>query len=861
MFKFKNPLSKKTVVDQTKPTVQYWLPINDINDGVVHLKNGKYIKMIEVVPINFKLKTFREKKNILLNYKAFLKGCNFNIQIVIQSRKANIDPHLKMMADFYSKEGNENVRIMNLGYTNLVKEMVSKKKSISRRFFIVFPYEKPLDISIKNIKFDDIVQDLNQKRDKIRDFLKKCGNKIIERKTLEENKELMNIYYSLLNIRLSNIQKLDPDPSDYLGIVVANKDTATSKKVSNEATSYGELLDKGNVKVVDLISPSYIDTRNPNYIMIDDVYIANLLVVNYANKQSEGWLNDLYSISENVNISLFYEKLDKTKVINDITYAIGNTGATLQMTADNAPDLDELETKFGDAKYIRKKMNIDGDDIYYLYIYITVFSEDEQELKYTLSSVESILNSMYLQSRRANFRQEQTLKAVLPLFMNDSDDIKDAARRNVLTSALASTYPFVSAELCDNDGIFYGLNDHNKSIVMVDQFNSSLYKNANMVVLGTSGSGKTFLLNLIAGRHRLQQTPVMIIAPLKGHEFKKLCDSFDGQFIRLSPASGDCINIMEIRKGTMEYEFEEDEEINLNKKQSSILLAKIQKLHIFFSLLFKGISDEESQHLDEKLIKVYEEKGITFDNESLYSDEIGSNLSLKRKFKIMPVLGDLYTLLEQDTNTKRLATLLKKFVSGSLKSFNQQTNVNLDNKYIVADISELKGEVLTLGMFIAVDCFWDIIKEDMTQKKVFIVDELWKLIGSVGNKLAAEFVFEIFKIIRGYGGAAIAGTQDIADFFALEDGKYGKGIINNSKLKFVLQLEVNDINALKDVLSLSDEEIACISSCDRGHGLFYAGDSHILIEVVASEEEEELITTDRKRRQEIKNKIISRVKE
>lgn len=833
--------------DQNKLSVQNWLPVSDVKDGVVILKNGKYIKLIEVIPINFRLKTFQEKKSILINYKGFLKGCNFDLQIFIQSRRANIDPHLKMMAAFYSKEVNENVKIMNAGYTNLLRDLASKKKSISRRFFIVVPYVKPVDISIKNIKFDDIVQDLNQKCDKIRDFLKKCGNKTIERKTLDENRELMNVYYSLLNIRLSNIQKIDPEPSDYLGIVAAEEVSLPGIKSPASLINYGVTIERGNARLPDVISPSYIDTRNPNYIKIDDVYVSNLLVVNYANKQTEGWLNDLYSMSENVNISIYYEKLDKTKVINEITYAIGNTGSSLQTSSENDPEIDMLETQYGDAKYIRNRMNIVGDDLYYLYIYITVFADDEKELKYTLSIVESILNSMYLQSRRANFRQEQALKAVLPFYMNDSEDIKEASRRNVLTSALTSTYPFVSAELCDNGGIFYGLNDHFKNIVMVDQFNTTRYKNANMVVLGTSGAGKTFLLNLIAGRHRMQDTPVMIIAPLKGYEYKKLCVSFGGQFISFSPASSDCINIMEIRKGTLEYDFDEDDGLKLGNEQTSILMAKIQKLHIFFSLLFKNISDEESQYLDEKLIKVYNDKGITYDNDSLYSDEIGNSFSLKRKYKAMPILQDLYILLEADSNTKRLATLLKKFVSGSLKSFNQQTNVDLDNKYIVADISELKGDVLTLGMFIAFDCFWDMIKEDVKQKKVLILDELWKLIGSAGNKLAAEFVFEAFKIIRGYGGAAIAGTQDIVDYFSLEDGKYGKAIINNSKLKFILQLEDNDINALKDVLSLSDEEIACISSFERGHGLFYAGDSHIAIDIVASEAEEERIKIERKK--------------
>ena len=310
---------------------------------------------------------------------------------------------------------------------------------------------------------------------------------------------------------------------------------------------------------------------------------------------------------------------------------------------------------------------------------------------------------------------------------------------------------------------------------------------------------------------------------------------------------------MEIRKSTLELEFEDDNFDNAKKaKDESLLMSKIQKLHIFFSLVFTDMTTEEREYLDEKLIDVYAKKGITFDNESLYSNEISQIFTLERKFKPMPVLGGLFDILDADQKTQRLALLLKRLVKGSLKSFNQQTNVDLNNRYTVADISDLKGDLLPIGMFIAVDLFWDKIKEDRTQKKVIFLDELWSLIGTGGNKLTAEFVLEIFKIIRGYGGAAIGGTQDVADFFSLEGGKYGKGIINNSKMKFVLQLEEEEAEALRKILKLSDEEVAKVTSFARGHGLFYAGTNHIAIEFKASSEEKNLITTDRAELEEIR---------
>lgn len=311
-----------------------------------------------------------------------------------------------------------------------------------------------------------------------------------------------------------------------------------------------------------------------------------------------------------------------------------------------------------------------------------------------MKSVESKLGSKDIVSRRSDFRHESGFIACLPLHQL-SPDLKKATRRNALTKGIASTYPFCSFEFCDDNGILVGINEHNNSLVIVDIFNTVLYKNANAVILGTSGAGKTFLIQLLALRLRLQNIPVMIIAPLKGHEFKKACLAIGGQYIKISPASGDCINIMEIRKSTLELEFGDEDFENAGKvREESLLMSKIQKLHIFFSLVFPDMTTEEREYLDEKLIEVYERKGITFDNESLCSAEVSPTFTLERQFNPMPVLGDLYDILESDPKTQRLALLLKRLVKGSLKAFNQQTNVDLNNKYTVADISELKGDLL-----------------------------------------------------------------------------------------------------------------------------------------------------------------------
>ena len=251
------------------------------------------------------------------------------------------------------------------------------------------------------------------------------------------------------------------------------------------------------------------------------------------------------------------------------------------------------------------------------------------------------------------------------------------------------------------------------------------------------------------------------------------------------------------------------------------------------------MSHEEKQLLDETLIRTYALKGITHDNESLIDPDDPS------QYREMPLLEDVYNLLIQSPETKRLGNILNRLVHGSAKTFNQPTNVDLSNPYTVLDISELTGDLLVVGMFVALDYVWDKAKEDRTKEKAIFIDEIWQLIGASSNTMAAEFCLEIFKIIRGYGGAAIAATQDLTDFFALEGGKYGKGIINNAKTKIILNLEDDEAMRVQDALKLTDAEISNITRFERGNGLISTNNNHITVEFKASKLEKQLITTDR----------------
>ena len=362
-----------------------------------------------------------------------------------------------------------------------------------------------------------------------------------------------------------------------------------------------------------------------------------------------------------------------------------------------------------------------------------------------------------------------------------------------------------------------------------------------VALLGANGAGKTFTMQLMALRMRRKGIQVFIVAPLKGHEFHRACSNIGGAFIQISPASPNCINVMEIRQTDRSV----DEQLDGSTVEHSMLAAKIQRLHIFFSLLIPDMTHEERQLLDEAMIRTYAKKGITHDNDTLRDPKH------PEQYREMPILGDLYAVLKESSSTLRLANILNRLVSGSAKTFNQQTNVSLDNKYIVLDISELTGDLLTVGMFMALDFVWDKAKENRTEEKAIFIDECWQLIGASSNRLAAEFVLEIFKIIRGYGGSAVCATQDLNDFFALEDGKYGKGIINNSKTKVILNLEDEEAQRVGSILHLSEAELMEITHFERGSALISTNNNNVAVEIKCSELEKELITTDRRELQEL----------
>ena len=803
--------------------MQDFIPIKDINYGVIETTDGRYIKILEIEPINFMLRSSEEQFGIISSFASWLKISPMRLQFKSITRKADSDKHVAMVRKELDDEENEQCKHLGEGYLKLIKD-VGSREALTRRFFLIFQYE-----DMHRTDSDDIGKiygALQTAEHTARAYFLQCGNSILQPKDPDE--ATAEILYMFFNRRSC----VDEPFSSRVNRVVVDTMAAKNKIIGIDPVPH--------IKMVNFLAPRGISLKHSNYIVMDGLYYSFLYIKGdgYPSAVRAGWMSSLINAGEGIDVDVHLRRENRSKTIDKVAQRIRLNRTKLRSMQDTSTDYEELTNSIQSGYFIKNGIANNNEDLFYMSVFITISAKSYDELMWRKQQMTDMLKSMDMFTSDCRFKQEAAFKSVMP-FLSIVPFLEKKSQRNVLTSGAASTYMFTSFEMSDDTGVLLGVNRHNNSLCIVDLFNTKKNKNANLNLLGTSGAGKTFTMQLLALRMRMRGIQCYILAPIKGHEFRRACNHIGGQYIKLSPGSPHCINVMEIRH-TLTPEMELIDELDYSEP-TSMLAQKVQQLMIFFSLLIPDMSNEEEQLLDEALIRTYADFGITHDNDSLYIDKEANPPVMKK----MPILGDLHKNLLGNKMTERIAVIVSRFVTGSAQSFNQQTNVDLTNKYIVLDLSELKGKLLPVGMMIALDYVWDNIKADITKKKAILIDEIWQLIGVASNKNAAEFCLTIFKTIRGFGGAAISATQDLSDFFSLEDGKYGRAIINNSKNKIILNLEPDEARYVQDVLKLTKTEIRSITRFERGEALVYSNNNKVPVVIKASKEEQEMITTDR----------------
>lgn len=559
------------------------------------------------------------------------------------------------------------------------------------------------------------------------------------------------------------------------------------------------MLSKGMVSVKDIISPSFVEI-DFNHIKIDQKYYRTLFVVGYPRYVSLNWLHSLITFDHPVYISMFIYPSESKDILKDLKRKIAEMEATIEGDMKAGKVIDpSLQVALDDALVLQAELAQGSERFFQFALYVTIPADDLKELDTITKEVDSTLSSLLIVSKQSTLEMEEGFKSTLPMF---SDRLR--VWRNMDTTSLATTFPFSTASLTANEGILYGVNQHDGSLVIFDRFT---LESANSVILGKSGGGKSYLVKLEAMRLMMMDTHVIIVDP--ENEYQNIAKIMGGEFVSFSLTSQYKINPFEL---------------NAENPEQDELANKILGLHSLMRVIMGELTPAQDALLDRALVLAYKQKGITQDPQT-YS-------------KQPPLLEDLYkTLLGMETQEAAdLAGRLEKFVKGSASGiFNQQSNFDIKNKFTVFGVRDLEEGLRPIAMYIILDYVWNRIRKDR-RKRILIIDEAWYLIK---HKDSANYLHSFAKRARKYQLGLTTITQDVEDFLNVEEGK---AILTNSSLQILLKQSTADIDKVADVFNLTGGEKHFLLSGGVGEGLFFAGQSHVAIKIIASEEENALIT-------------------
>lgn len=560
-------------------------------------------------------------------------------------------------------------------------------------------------------------------------------------------------------------------------------------------------LAKGTTSVKDLIAPSSIEV-DFDHIKIGGVFYRTLFVAGYPRFVSANWLSPLLSFDHALTVSMFVYPTESKVILEDLKRKIAEMEATIESDIERGRVVDpSVQTSLDDALALQAQLAKGAERFFQFSLYVTIPAKNIDELNRTTREVESTLGSILLVSRHASLQMGEGFKSTLP-YCQDFLNIQ----RNMDTTSLGTTFPFTTASLTSNQGVLYGINEHDGSLVVFDRFTM---ENANSVVLGKSGVGKSFLVKLEAMRSLMFDTEVFVIDP-EG-EYRDITNTLGGEYIEFSYNAPIKINPFDLSGVVTEGENE--------------LGLKILSVHSLMRVVMGQLDSTEDALLDRALVATYKQKGITPDPST--------------QTKEPPLMEDLYKALlgMEDPTAQKLADRLEKFVKGSLAGiFNQQSNLNLKNPLTVFCIKDLESELRPIAMFIILDFIWTKVKRQL-KRRILIVDEAWYLMKQPDS---ATFLYGIAKRARKYYLGLTTITQDVEDFLTTDQGK---AIITNSSVQILLKQSPAAIDKVADVFYISGGEKHFLLSCDVGEGLFFAGPSHVAMRIVASPEEYELVTS------------------
>jgi len=573
---------------------------------------------------------------------------------------------------------------------------------------------------------------------------------------------------------------------------------------------------QGIVTMRDLIAPPSLEIES-GHLKIGKRYAKTVYVYGYPRQVFTGWLSPIINLDEIIDISLFIYPVESRVVLDNLKRKVGQLEASYTINQEKGKVRDPgLEAAIQDAEELRDKLQVGEERFFRFGLYLTMYADTTDALTEVTRKIEGIFGQSLVYTKPATMQMEQGFNSTTPL-MADQLQIS----RNMNTGALSTSFPFTSAELSRNEGILYGLNRHNNGLVLFDRFS---LENANMVVFAKSGAGKSFAIKLEALRSLMMGTEIIVIDP--ENEYKQLCDAVGGSYLRLSLASKTRINPFDLPRV-----YDQDEADNA-------LQANIISLHGLLRLMMGGatvagngatlyapLTPAEDADLDVAIINTYARAGIT-------KDPLTHNAT-------PPTMNDLYNTLASMTGSgPGLAARLRQYTTGTFSGiFSEQSNVSMDNPFLVFNIRDLEDELRPVGMYIVLNYIWSKVKADR-RKRLLIVDEAWQLMKYDDS---ANFMFSLAKRARKYFLGLTTISQDVEDFLS---NKMGRAVVANSSLQLLLKQAPSAVDIVAETFKLTSEERNRLSQFPVGEGLFFAGLNHVIIRVLASETESGLISTN-----------------
>ena len=568
-------------------------------------------------------------------------------------------------------------------------------------------------------------------------------------------------------------------------------------------------FEQGITTLRDLISPSSIEIHS-SYFRLGTKYGRTVYVYGYPRTLYTGWLSPLINIDEVLDISMYIYPVDTTIVMKNLRKKVTQLEADISLNAEKGRIRNpETDAAIQDAEELRDALQVGSEKFFRFGLYVTMWADSLDELNFVQHKIETLFGQQMVFSKVASSQQEQGMNSTIPQCVDQLQ-----IRRNMNTGAISTSFPFTSADLTQEKGILYGINMHNNGLVIFDRFS---LENANMVVFAKSGAGKSFTVKLEALRSLMVGTEILIIDP--ENEYQKLADAVGGAYIRLSLNSDARINPFDLPKVV------DAEDANDALRSNLITLHGLFRLMLGGAVNGAGLTPTEEADLDQALIDTYARAGITNDPLTHTAPP--------------PTIINLYdTLLHMGGTGPGLAQRLRKYTTGTFAGiFSQQSNIDINNQMVVFNIRDLEDELRPVAMYIVLNHIWKITRADQ-RRRLLIVDEAWQL---MKYEDSANFLFSLAKRARKYYLGLTTITQDVEDFMS---SKMGRAIVTNSSMQLLLKQSASAVDVLSDVFKLTNEERKRLSNFPVGQGLFFAGQNHVHVQIVASDTEEDLITTN-----------------